>query len=632
MIVYPYTIMPNQNNIKINPSSRIQPVQGLRALAVLAVLLFHAKVAGIAGGFLGVDVFFVISGFVITLLLRKQIEKQQFSFAEFYQRRAWRLMPALAFTLLFSAILFGFLMPTSENPTLLYALISAAFGISNFYFNNTLDYFDSGISNPILHTWSLGVEEQFYLAFPLLLWFLYRNTSGNSLNAIRNTILTLTVVGFATAVYQTSTSQSSAFYLPWFRAWEFLSGAAVAFVNIKQFSNGFAKACSWLGLTLLIPTILFYHEHYIFPGIGALVPVLGTLLLLLGSQSENSINTVLASKPFRLIGDMSYSIYLVHWPIVCFLGLFVSLTNPITQVLVIVASLIFGFLSWHFVEQRFRHGLQILPSIKGAITPIFLMVSSVCILLTATLATNVFWNQFPSAKQHFTEAHKYNDLFREGQCFIVSGTIDQYDQQTCLTLSNDKENVIVMGDSLAANLVTVMQKRWPERNFMQATALDYIPGNALKWSPIAKALDEIVQTQYKQQPQKFNTFILYAFWQEDDILPLQKRIKALKDNGHQVIVLGPSPQLYVGAPVILAHSEIFQYDFGAHLFKKNRINLDAQFKEAAAQADQYISTYQTLCTNGDCKLRLNNELMFFDKVHLTKPGADYLVNHLVALN
>ncbi len=610
-------------------NSRIQSVQGLRAVAVIGVLLFHAQVSAIAGGFIGVDVFFVISGFVITLLLRKQIEAQTFSFAEFYKRRAWRLMPALAVTLFFSALLFGFLMPTSENPTLLYALVSAAFGVSNFYFNNTLDYFDSGITNPVLHTWSLGVEEQFYLMFPLLLWLLYRQFGTTSIEKVRNVTIGLTLLGFGIAVYQTYHHQSSAFYLPWFRAWEFLTGASVAFIELKKLNNTLTKASSWLGMIILLPVMLFYHEHYIFPGIGAVLPVIATMLLLIGSQSQSLINLILSSKPFRFIGDTSYSLYLVHWPIVCFIGLFISLNNPKTQLLTIVSSMILGYLSWYLIEEKFRHGIKPLTSIKKAITPIALMIISASLVLLSAWGTNTFWNQFPTAKQHFTETRGHSELFREEQCFLVAGDISQYDETTCFNLSDTKENILVMGDSLAANLVTTLQRQHPERNFLQATALNYIPGNSLKWSPIAKEVDKIVQKHYASEGSRINTFLFHAFWQDDDLAPLKKHIKTLQAQGHRVIVLGPSTQLYVGAPIILAHSEIFGYNFGKHLFKKNRQFLSESFKVSLNEADQYNSTYEMLCPNSKCSLYVNGKKpMFFDKVHLTEAGAAHLVGQL----
>lgn len=623
---YPLDHMPS--NASNTSSSRIQSVQGLRAVAVIGVLLFHAQVAGIAGGFVGVDVFFVISGFVITLLLRKQMESEQFSFAEFYKRRAWRLMPALAVTLLFTTVLFGFLMPTSENPTLFYALVSAAFGVSNFYFNNTLDYFDSGITNPVLHTWSLGVEEQFYLMFPLLLWWLYRKFGTTTAEKVRTTVLGLTAAGFAFAVYQTYTHQSSAFYLPWFRAWEFSTGAAVAFLSLKTLPASLSKLCSWVGMLILIPVMLFYHEHYIFPGIGAVLPVLATMFLLIGSQNQSLINQVLASKPFRFIGDLSYSLYLVHWPVVCFIGLFISLNNPITQLLTIVASCILGFLSWYFIEEKFRHGIKPLINIKKAFTPIALMLISASMVTLSALGTNSFWNQFPDAKQHFAETSIHADLFREGQCFLVAGEVNQYDKATCLTINPDKENVIVMGDSLAANLVTILQEAHPDKHFMQATALDYIPGNPLKWSSIAKELDNVVQQYYRAQGRNIHTFILYALWQDDDLAPLKERVKQLKSLGHRVVVVGPSPQLYVGAPIILAHSEILHYDFGRFLFKKNRQQMNHYFEVNLDEVDEYNSSYNKLCPNGQCSLHVNGKPMFFDKVHLTKAGAEHLVRQL----
>ena len=159
-------------------TSRIAEVQSLRGLAVLAVLLFHVDIPGVHGGFLGVDMFFVISGYVICALLRRDIAAGGFSFPGFYRRRAWRLLPALVATLVATAAAFGLLLPSSLNPTLVPSLMTSAFGVANLYFAGNLDYFDSGLSNPLLHMWSLGVEEQFYLVFPLLMVGLLRGRAG----------------------------------------------------------------------------------------------------------------------------------------------------------------------------------------------------------------------------------------------------------------------------------------------------------------------------------------------------------------------------------------------------------------------------------------------------------------------
>lgn len=619
-----YDMHMSSSELNNSKSTRIQSVQGLRAIAIIGVLLFHVKMAGIAGGFVGVDVFFVISGFVITLLLRRQMESDSFSFAKFYKRRAWRLMPALAFTLLISALVFGFLVPASEYPKLYYSLISAAAGASNFYFNNTFNYFDSGITNPALHTWSLGVEEQFYLTFPLLLLFLYRKIGKNKSNIIRNIILSLTVTLFLISSYETQYHQSNAFYLPWLRAWEFLSGASLALVNRKTLPHLVTKISSWFGILILVPVMIFYNEDYIFPGLGAFLPVIATMLLLLGSQSNNSVNKVLSSQPFQFIGNISYSLYLVHWPIVCFVGLFIRLTNPVTQLLIISASIMIGFFSWYFIEEQFRHGLRVLAPLKESLTPITLILCSACLVTISALVTNSFWNHHLKAKQYFSEVKGYQYLFRTGKCFMVSHNIANYDQAACLSVSNIKDNVLVMGDSLAANLVLPMQKRWPHKNIMQATGVNFIPGNSSKWSQIDKSLNKIVQLKEKN----IKTFILYALWQRDDLEPLKTFVNKLKTHGHKVIVLGPSPQLYVGAPIILAYENIFNYNFGEHLFKNYRYQMNAIFQANLTEADRYFSPYDILCHHGQCSLLINGKPLFIDKVHLTLAGADFLVSHL----
>ena len=406
-------------------------IQGLRSVAVLSVLLFHAGVPWLQGGFLGVDVFFVISGYVITSLLQREITNGSFSFASFYEKRAWRLLPVLTVCLAVTGLVFLFLTPMPFDKSLAKSLFFASFGISNFHFANVLDYFASGTANPVLHTWSLAVEEQFYLLFPLLMFGMYRTKLLSAANRKLIFIGAITVLGMFYAILETERDQMAAFYYPWLRAWEFTAGAFIAFWHSNNTKIAHANTASYLGAVLLTVVLLTYSEHMIFPGLGAILPVVATMLLIYGSKQVNLINNFLSHKINVLIGNSSYSIYLWHWPIICFAAYFFNIKNLYMQAFTVISSLALGYVSWRLIEQRFvmsRFGFK--SSWRG-LTPAFMMAFSAVTIGVVIFITSAIWNSQPTAKAYFEVSLEDTNFYRQGTCF-VSKKSGQYDTANCL--------------------------------------------------------------------------------------------------------------------------------------------------------------------------------------------------------
>lgn len=628
-------------NIGRVASARITEIQGLRGIAVLAVVWFHARLPGMPGGFLGVDMFFVISGYVINTLLQRDITGGHFSFADFYRRRAWRLLPALFVTLLATAALFGLLMPASLNLTFVPALLSSAFGVSNLYFVGALDYFDSGIANPVLHTWSLGVEEQFYLAFPLLLLLLARAQRGGKLAGTPVLWLGgLTAVGLAAAIWATAHAPQAAFYAPWFRAWEFGVGALLVFrsrgvSNAGETPGALASAglaVSLAGLAMLLLPLALYRETYLFPGIGALLPVLGTALLIDGAGRANVVNRWLCWRPLTTAGDMSYSLYLVHWPIVCLVGMFVPLTKPKFGALSVAISLAAGWVLWRFVEQTTRRGFR--PSGNGwhaVRVPTAMGLSALLVYIAATAGEQV-WASHPRALSYAQQARTDNRMFRAGTCFLtLKVSIRDYDVGHCLPRHEDRPALLILGDSLAANLALTIQERLPLVDVQQATAVDFKPGSDSSEAPeVTDALVRTVVEPLLAGPDRPDHVLLYARWEAKDLAPLAAYARSLTDRGVRVTVLGPSPRFYIGLPLILAYSEMTGQDLLPILQKKDWQDLDSDFAQALSGSVSYISMRELLCPIGaaGCTVHLNDELLFSDTVHFTPLGARYVVQKL----
>ena len=331
-------------------------IDGLRALAVVSVILFHAGIQSFGGGFVGVDIFFVISGYLITSILLNDLRSGSFSLIQFYERRARRILPAL-FLVMFLCLPFAWLLlATTDMKAFASELIAVQIFSSNFLFWHHSGYFDTATElKPLIHTWSLAVEEQFYMIFPLLMLLAWR--FGERI-----------VVGFLILIFSISlaAAQWGAFRYPEFsffmlptRAWELVIGAFIATYyskhNIKHHNHLIAHCCSFLGLLLILYSVFAFSKETPFPSLYALVPTVGTALIIIFATNETWVGKLLGSKPFVSIGLVSYSAYLWHQPLFAFARIRSdeSLSNAILLFLAII-SIALGYLSWWIVERPFR--------------------------------------------------------------------------------------------------------------------------------------------------------------------------------------------------------------------------------------------------------------------------------------
>ena len=328
-------------------------IDGLRALAVLPVMLFHAGFEWFSGGFVGVDVFFVISGYLITTILIEDIENKSFSIINFYERRARRILPILLFVML-CCVPFAWML--SSDAVLLKfgsGLIGVSLFLSNVVFWRHQSYFDElSDLNPILHTWSLAVEEQYYVLFPIFLILAWRFGK----NKVFWMIVVMAAISLLLSEWGWRNQATANFYLAPTRAWELLAGSIAAFTVQKQ---GVQKnnSLSVIGLTAIIFSVLFYDETTPFPSVYALVPVLGVVLLLLYADKETVAAKLLSIKGFVGIGVISYSAYLWHQPLFAFFRIYnkqITFDWVVTLLLIII-TFVLAFLSWRFIEKPFRN-------------------------------------------------------------------------------------------------------------------------------------------------------------------------------------------------------------------------------------------------------------------------------------
>jgi peptidoglycan/LPS O-acetylase OafA/YrhL len=420
-------------------------IDGLRAIAVSAVVLFHAGLSELSGGFVGVDVFFVISGYLIGGQIFREVSAGTFSFKSFYSRRVRRLLPAF-FALLVVFSLFGtFALTPQEMRTFGRESTAAVFGGSNFLFYTAGDYFAPAADrSPLLMTWSLGVEEQFYLIFPFI-------ALGVSLFK-RHRLLTvglLCVLSFAGSLVLIKTAPAAAFYLLPTRAWELGAGTILALKDrAHRPAHGLSKAqevISTAGFALIIGSMAFYRPEWAFPGAFATLPVLGTVMLI-ATPSSWLNQRLLAPAPLRFIGLVSYSWYLWHWPIFYVYRVIADYRGGMWSVLPFALSFAAAVLSWRFVERPFR------ARVLGESTVLVRYGIATCVISAMAL----FWyvsDGWPSRLA--PEADRLARVAikaRRAPCLVRSGVAVLSDSnEHCMPLVQPEQNgrIVVIGDSHA---------------------------------------------------------------------------------------------------------------------------------------------------------------------------------------
>ena len=367
------------------PSKYRQDIDGLRAIAVLLVLIFHfSLVPAVTAGFIGVDVFFVISGFLITGILTRQLDGGTFSFRHFYVARIRRLAPALSVTLV-ATLCAGLILlfPDDLRELATQVLASQAY-VANIYYWRTVNYFGlNGANVFLLHTWSLAVEEQFYLVYPVVLFLLHRAAPRK----LPHALALLLLVSFGLNIGLIGAKPEAVFYLLPTRAWELLAGALTALaMRGADLSYGGKQALGLAGLVLIAGAALLYRPEYRFPGYFALLPVAGTCMLLFAHDARRTLAArCLEWAPLRYVGRISYPLYLVHWPLHVFAARILGGGyGPAWHVAMFLLSVVLAALIYHLVEQQVRTG-------RWLARPRALLVGYASALALTVLAFSAAW-------------------------------------------------------------------------------------------------------------------------------------------------------------------------------------------------------------------------------------------------
>ena len=422
-------------------------LDGLRAISVMSVILYHMGMSQIGSGYAGVDVFFVISGFLIGGQIAKDRARGTFTYWNFYARRALRILPALYLVIICSTIAGWFTMLSYEYRYFGGGALSALLSVSNFWFWELIDYFNPAAAlDPLVHTWSLAVEEQFYLFAPLLFGLLW----GFGRKTLFIVLMAVAFVSFIIAIMTNSDSPMSAFYLLHARAWELLVGvlAALKSDKIRSFKS-IAPLLSNVGLILTIAGLTFLPDDALWPGGWTLVPVTGAMLILLFGGEKSLTRAILKLAPLRFIGLISYSAYLWHQPILSFLGIKNILpVDGISLLFVFAAILVVSYLSWKLVEQPFRNNTLSLYFSRSA------LILTACLIAVFALGghfTKGYPMRLPNEVHEVLKSATFPDSLHD--CQLNRKQVEYMSLSKACEFGEDTApSVAVWGDSHAASI------------------------------------------------------------------------------------------------------------------------------------------------------------------------------------
>ena len=612
------------------PSLKYRPdIDGLRAVAVLLVLHFHAFPAAVPGGYVGVDVFFVISGFLITSIIVRELDQDRFSLPTFYVRRIRRIFPAL-FVVLVIALVLGWLwmLPAAFAQLGTDIFAGAAFS-ANIALLLQSGYFDvESAKKPLLHLWSLGIEEQFYLAWPLILLLTARLRL--SIVAVAST---LGIASFILNVALIGSHPVAAFYLPFTRAFELLLGAVLAcsWDCVNQSSQA-SNVRAWIGVAMIAAVAAVLNSHNVFPGWWAILPVAGTALLL-SAPGAWICRVVLASPSLVWIGLISYPLYLWHWLLLVF-GATIKFA-PLTLLereLALIASVLLAWATYRFIEKPTRFGRPSPSKLAGLCTGM---------LLIGLAGGVVIWGhgfdfRLPAEIRAMASVPTQTQHWRVHEC-MLDISIETSFAADCADRDR-RPLVMVWGDSTAGALIPGLRNAQQTRNFgiAQFTSSSCIP--ALKadipGNPNCRVMnDKVLALARELQP---DVVLLHGTW-EQHLDNVAETVRALKQQTQaRVVVLGPLPFWQRGVP-----NEVMRYYMLHHTLVPPRLagaaKSDGQYENLMRQklgplGAEFISARGEMCNAEGCLIRVGDsaaDIIISDQAHLTERGSKFLVDAII---
>lgn len=610
-------------------------IDSIRAIAVFFVIFFHFELLKFTGGFIGVDIFFVISGYLITGLLLTDLKGNNFSLLEFYGRRIRRILPAL-YTIIFVSLILGYLILSPIHLNRLgESSFSSVLGISNFFFWYEYGYFDfKKLYKPLLHTWSLSVELQFYLVWPIFIFFLYKLFKTN-LKIIVFVVILLSLI--FSSIYSARTT--GFFYFPGFRLYEFAIGSFTFLIkdDVKIKIN---NLIAFISIFILFVASLTFDEKSIFPGYNALIPSVATSLLLLSTEKANYIKSLLLNKTLIYFGKISYSLYLIHWPLIIFYKyMFVQQINFVEKIFLLIVTIILSSFSYNYIELPFRRkkNKKFILSNKKIIFYLISFASTIILISYLFIINKGFENRINNEK-----INTLNKLKNEVKIRVdIENNIKTRHQKNIFFNENKNDlNILIMGNSHAFDLywalisnnnfssnLNIDLKSFDFTYFKKTESKDniaeFIKKNIFRNYKIKQAVKRLTSDSTTLKLlSKADIIILSSRW--DQKTDFEKIIKYLKTNSQANIIITSRIPVFIDIPTLY-----FKFDknlnYVANL--KRDLKIDAINQDIKTLAKKFNVKYydrtKLVCKENKCIVINNNNLLYTDSDHWSQNGVIY---------
>ncbi|MGB7433390.1 MAG: acyltransferase family protein [Ahrensia sp.] len=615
-------------------------IDGVRTLAVGIVVIFHAMPSWMSGGFIGVDIFFVISGFLITRNIVSEIDAGHWSFGRFYLRRIARLFPALFATVLLTLIAAWWYLDPEALERLGRTAIFTVLSVSNIFFWTEAGYFDAAaITKPLLHTWSLSVEEQFYLVWPLLLTALFLS---RSLNMVKIGLVAVGAVSLAAALLLDPAQPDTVFFLTPFRAYQFALGGMIGLI-------GPASPSSWrspVSIAAIISIAALSVGSLVLNGdsahfFAATLPAIAAAVVLYAARSA-PVEFLFGNRAAIWVGQRSYSIYLVHWPIIVFWTA-ASFSGWDAQLALgsILVSVIAGAALYSLVEKPFRSRPTQSLQFRGGV---FAGVAALSIAIL-TISAHYWGNQgygarVPSAIMALTKPKESwgerQVSLRTGQCNLVDQyKLEDYDRIACATVDPAKPSYFIVGDSFASDTYMVLSDAYPDVHFLQMTvpgcqlrlASDFENNSAVECRKLYQlAFEEIASTP------GLDGVVLASNWERGKYYRAADIAATLDGTGLDVVVIGQHLRFQQPLPTIVR--SVFNLQDAQTkakvLLKPDPFEIDEEFEARLVNSNvRFFDFIDLQCPQGECDtVDQINGIFYLDDSHLSPQGARVLAARL----
>ena len=647
--------MPHTTAHLTHPKYRAD-IDGLRAVAVLSVVGFHAFPGYFRGGFIGVDIFFVISGFLISSIIFSNLEKDSFSIIEFYNRRIRRIFPALI-TVMVASLVFGwFTLLADEFKQFGKHIAGGTAFISNFILWKESGYFDSAAeTKPMLHLWSLAIEEQFYIFWPLLLALVWkRNWSFLRITAA------VAVASFVANIYLSYRNPTSAFYLPISRFWELMVGGILAHVALHhpEMNRSHKNAQSFIGIVLLIIGLIFINKPILFPGWWALLPTVGAFLLISAGSTAWVNKKILSHKVLLWFGLISYPLYLWHWPILSYARIMNGQPSQVLRVALVLFSIFLAWVTYQAIEKPLRFGKLKGVSITLVVSLLIVGLCGFSVVLTngfeeqgfrdkeKTEFTKYFENDIPGWNLYEREKilEKYREkcnfyniaLFRIGES--TQAPIEKIANECYVKDSNIQNSLFIWGDSHASQLYFGLNKNLPKNwQILQVTSSGCTPNISSLQDSTTNYCDKSNWFALKTIKEQRPNVVIVAQNKGHNLEGMSAIASFLELQGVKTVIFtGPTPHWDPVLPKVMLRKlwdDTPQKTFAGVDVKLIKANVALKQNFAESPSRHFVSVIDYFCDENGCLTYIGGDrktgITSWDYGHLTPIASNALARDVL---